>query len=237
MCIVALAAGLHPDWPLVVAANRDERHDRPAEPLAIWPSGIVAGRDAVAGGTWLGVHPAGRFAALTNVAGNGAADPAAPTRGALVPAFLDKGRRPDTREARAFNAFNLLGWAAGEGTVWSNRGMAGERRVTRGLLVLGNAPVEEAFARSTRLRPSLGQALAAMRDPRDLFAVMGPDGTGAPEAAFLIDPVYGTRCTTVVAVDRGGAGLIAERRFDAAARIAGETTIGFVWPPGALPPR
>jgi uncharacterized protein with NRDE domain len=63
MCVVALAHQIHPDWPLILIGNRDEFHARPAAPLAAWDdrSGIVAGRDLQAGGTWLGVHqPSGR---------------------------------------------------------------------------------------------------------------------------------------------------------------------------------
>ena len=76
MCIVFVANGLHPEFPLVVAANRDEFITRPATPAHLWPAsegrqhqGLLAGRDQLAGGTWLGVNPHdGRWAALVNVA-------------------------------------------------------------------------------------------------------------------------------------------------------------------------
>ena len=70
MCVVALARRVHPDWPLILIGNRDEFHARPAAALAEWDddSGIVAGRDLQAGGTWLGVHrPSGRVVVVTNV--------------------------------------------------------------------------------------------------------------------------------------------------------------------------
>src|SRR3546814_15301339 len=63
MCVVALAHRVHPDWPLILIGNRDEFHARAAAPLHEWDdgSGIVAGRDLQAGGTWLGVpRPRGR---------------------------------------------------------------------------------------------------------------------------------------------------------------------------------
>ena len=68
MCIAALAFAAHPRWALVVAANRDEFHARPALPLARWADApqIIAGRDAEAGGTWLGLTEAGRLTLVTN---------------------------------------------------------------------------------------------------------------------------------------------------------------------------
>ena len=68
MCLILLAYRVHPDFPLIVAANRDEYYARPTAPAAVWPdeSGILAGQDLQAGGTWLGVTAGGRFAAIAN---------------------------------------------------------------------------------------------------------------------------------------------------------------------------
>ena len=69
MCVVAFAWNAHPRWRLLLAGNRDEFHARPTAALAAWDdgSGIVAGRDLEAGGTWLGVDGRGRCALVTNV--------------------------------------------------------------------------------------------------------------------------------------------------------------------------
>ena len=68
MCFVAVALGVSKNFPLILAANRDEFFSRPAEPMTRWTEnpGIIAGRDLSAGGTWLGLSQEGRFAALTN---------------------------------------------------------------------------------------------------------------------------------------------------------------------------
>ena len=57
MCVVALAHRAHPDWRLVVAANRDEFHARPSAPLDRWTDAddVLAGRDLLSGGSWIGV--------------------------------------------------------------------------------------------------------------------------------------------------------------------------------------
>jgi len=49
-------------------------------------------------------------------------------------------------------------------------------------------------------------------------------------AIFIRNPVYGTRCSTVAAVDHAGRGLIVERRYDADGRATGETALSFAWP-------
>lgn len=71
MCLISLAWGANPQFPLVIAANRDEFYDRPTQPLSAWQSAsgqtIVGGRDLQSGGTWMGFTPGGRFACVTNV--------------------------------------------------------------------------------------------------------------------------------------------------------------------------
>ena len=68
MCLLVIAWESHPRYRLVVAANRDECHERPAAPLAKWPAplGILAGRDLRARGTWLALDEERRFGVITN---------------------------------------------------------------------------------------------------------------------------------------------------------------------------
>ena len=68
MCLLVLAWRGHPRYRLIVAANRDEYHERPTAPLGPWspPQEILAGQDLRAGGTWFGLDPRRRFAAVTN---------------------------------------------------------------------------------------------------------------------------------------------------------------------------
>src|SRR3546814_5071478 len=111
--VVALSHRVHPDWPLILHANRDESHARTAAPLHEWDDGsdIVAGRDLQAGGTWLGVHrPSGRNVVVTNVRG-AMPDPAKESRGALVVDMLRGDGRfadPAADDLPRFNAFNLF---------------------------------------------------------------------------------------------------------------------------------
>ncbi|CAN5118850.1 hypothetical protein BH20GEM2_BH20GEM2_10940 [soil metagenome] len=114
MCLIALAWRAHPKYPLIVAANRDEFHARPTAPAAFWDDApVLAGRDLLAGGSWMGITRTGRFAALTNVRDR-EPKPHAPSRGALVADFL-RGDDSAAEYARdiaargaAYGGFNLL---------------------------------------------------------------------------------------------------------------------------------
>ena len=68
MCLIVFAYQTHEDFPLLVAANRDEFYKRTSEASHFWPDkpDILAGKDVLAGGTWLGISKKGRFAAITN---------------------------------------------------------------------------------------------------------------------------------------------------------------------------
>ena len=116
MCLIVFAWHAHPDYPLIVAGNRDEFYTRRTRPAAWWGQAVslLAGHDEEAGGTWFGITRRGRLAALTNVRAPSERNPHAPSRGALVVAALQTPERVDrwldrhTHRTPAFNGFNLL---------------------------------------------------------------------------------------------------------------------------------
>jgi uncharacterized protein with NRDE domain len=116
MCLLVLAWRAHPRYRLVLAANRDEYHERPADPLAKWPAPdeILAGRDQRAGGTWLGMDRERRFGVVTNFRELQRPRRSAPSRGRLIPDFLASSLAPEAHLARletdapGFSGFNLL---------------------------------------------------------------------------------------------------------------------------------
>src|SRR3546814_660708 len=228
MCVVALAWQVHPDWPLILIGNRDEFHDRPSAPLGAWDdgSGIVAGRDLQAGGTWMGVHaPSGRVVVVTNVRG-AMPDPAKESRGALVVDRLRGTGRfadPALADLDRFNAFNLL-TVDGEARLLTNRP---ERRIAAlepGVHALANEPVDRPCPRAERLRAALGAVVAAGGDPEDLLDTL--TATSDP-ALFLRGDVYGTRASTLIAINGGGAVHMAERRHGKGGRPDGTTVLDF----------
>lgn len=144
MCFVLVLYQVRPDYPLIVAANREERRDRASTPPFRWDGepAIWAGRDEVAGGTWLGVNSAGLVAAITNRPER-PADPSLPSRGALCLSALREVSPPaaldvvsDRLKASPYNAFNLVCANPHEGWVTTWRGDA--RPLSPGIHVVSN---------------------------------------------------------------------------------------------------
>lgn len=249
MCLVALAWKTHPHWRLVLAGNRDEFHARPTAPLAPWDDlpGVLAGRDLQSGGSWAGVGPAGRLAVVTNVRDPRlTAPPGAPSRGALVADFLAAATPAagaaaslQTRAAR-FAPFNLLLADADHCHYIGNWPTPTQRVVMPGVHGISNGPFDAPWPKTRQLCMALSDWLQGpAEDPAPLWAALAteqlaadaelPDtGVGLAlerrlSAAFIRDARYGTRASTLVAIDHDGQGWMAERRFGPDGRFDGET--------------
>jgi uncharacterized protein with NRDE domain len=141
MCLLGIAWRMHPRYALVLIANRDEFHARPAAPLAPWPTpqGMFAGRDLQAGGAWLGVDGAQRLGIVTNFRELQRSRRSAPSRGALIPQYFAQSRPPAEflrgieTDAPGYSGFNLL--LADAQDLWyaSNRADEFARRLPAGL--------------------------------------------------------------------------------------------------------
>lgn len=251
MCVLAFAWRAHPRWPLVVAGNRDELHARPACPLARWdqPDHLLAGRDLQSGGTWLGVSEVGRFAVVTNLRGYGQPEPGRPSRGALVTDVLSgEGRYADLRDAdlSEFNPFNLIVADRERAYFLSNRPKNVRSLLAPGIYGLSNGALDEPWPKTMRLKEMLLEwIVTATTLPEVLLQDLREEslpGVGIRSAVpsdvpqepplspiFIRNPVYGTRCSTVVAVDDQGQGIIIERGYTPAGGKAGETALAFSW--------
>lgn len=232
MCLVLVAWRHHPRYPLVVAANRDEWKDRPADPLHRWADGLWAGRDRRAGGTWMAARPDGAFAATTNVREPGAAA-GARSRGELPLRVLRAssvadGVRGVAAEAPDYGGFHVI--AADRDALWhtSSRG-EGPTRLAPGLHGVSNGPRAVVWP---KVRTGLAALEAALADDEpDVEALLAlltdrtrPDDADLPDTGvgleleralgprFIDTGPYGTRVSTVVLV---GADLrVIERSWD-----------------------
>ena len=234
MCVVSIAWLAHPRWRLVVAGNRDEYHARPSASLARWDDipGVIAGRDLVSGGTWIGVSEAGRFAVVTNIRNPDGPDIAKLSRGGLVSDWLATGSVPE--HTSAFNPFNLIIADAGGLRYFSNRPTSICHALGAGIHGLSNAIAGEHWPRKDRLDAMMSAWLnGAADDPDRLLDVLADQSSPYRDAhpIFIRSPVYGTRCSTIVAIDHIGNGCIIERTFDADGQVTGETRFGFGVPP------
>jgi uncharacterized protein with NRDE domain len=223
MCLIGIALGAHPRWPLVIAANRDEFFDRPSAPLDWWRTSerapwLLGGRDLAAGGTWLALSESGRIGMLTNVRDPARHRPDAASRGALVTDWLDHGAWPTTPIAT--NPFNLLGGDLHTRRWWwtSDRHTQPEP-LTAGVHALSNGALDEPWPKVRRLSTQLQRALERTDDgalAERLFELLEDDeialdhmlpdtGVGLARERLLSpafihwpDARYGTRCSTVV---------------------------------------
>jgi uncharacterized protein with NRDE domain len=248
MCLIGVAFRAHPKFDLVIAANRDEFHDRPSASAAPWADHpqIFGGRDLRQKGSWLAVSTAGRLAAVTNVRRMVPPDPSAPSRGQLVSEFL-KGSTSAAEFARAladgeaenYSGFNLLLYDGAELRYVTNAPGFRDEAVTPGVHALSNATLDTPWPKARRVQqaleawctdkwesfPPLLKVLADRTPGAD--AELPDTGVGKSlekllSAPFIVSPNYGTRCSTVVAI---GSGRIefTEKRFERSGVYAGGT--------------
>ncbi len=248
MCLIYIAWRHHPRHRLVVAANRDEYHARPALPAHWWQDtpGVLAGRDLEAGGTWLGISAGGRFAAITNYRDPGAARlPGAPSRGALVSAFVAGDEPAETylghilREGLRYHGFSLIVMDGETLAVASNRS-PGVVRLEPGIYGLSNHLLDTPWPKVTDGKAELERLLDGPElHPCDLFALLAPDNPRHHEAPaadiesdsgpmrwrssrFIIGADYGTRASAVILLEAGGTGVFVERSFDSSGAMVGD---------------
>lgn len=247
MCLLALAWRAHPTYRLVVAANRDEFHARPAAPLGIWSdrSDLLGGRDLEAGGTWMALDRRRRFGVITNFRDAEPRRPGAPSRGALIPGFLASDESAADwlaglkSGAAAHAGFNLL-LTDGEHLHYAcNRAEAWSRELPAGIYGLSNEYLDTPWPKLTRVKrgftrwledpqPSpegLYELLADRTDPEGLPPGTGPDAERERALArcFVLHPTFGTRCSSVLLLAQDGSAWFGERRFDSAGHCIGST--------------
>lgn len=232
MCVIAIGWRAFAGSPVVIWSNRDEFLARPAAPLARWsaPPEIVAGRDLREGGTWLGVHSNGRFAAITNFRDPSERVERAQSRGALPVAFLQSAQSPQEfiesiRVARSrYRGFLMLAGDNDAALIYESRSDA-VTPLRAGVTAFSNGPLSAPWPKSLRLGNAmraqaphglaLDPAFAALTD-----CVPAPEAdlpnTGVPRAveaalsSVFIAPSdvfsapYQTRASTVLVRAHGG---------------------------------
>ena len=253
MCLLVMAWRSHPQFRLVVGANRDEFHARPAAPLAPWSDidGVVGGRDLQANGAWFAVDARRRLGIVTNFREFVRPRRSAPSRGGLIPRYLSGDSAPGEylraleTDAPGYAGFNLL--LADGDSLWyaSNRADQFARELPPGIYGLSNEFIDTPWPKLVRVRarfealmksttaskPSaLDAALFGMLADRETAPSDGlPPGDLSPEwarklsAPFVLDLGFGTRCSTVLTISNQGALRIAERRFDAGGAATGQS--------------
>ena len=189
MCLILFAWQTHSEYPLIVAANRDEFYARRTRPASWWGQAVslLAGRDEEAGGTWLGINRRGRFAVVTNVRAPNERNPHATSRGLLVLSALQTSQPmrewvdDSVSRAHSFNGFNLIvaePLAVGprgpgaELVYLSNRLDDAVHRLQPGIYGLSNAFLDTPWPKVTRAVTAFSCQIAQRVDADNLLRLM-----------------------------------------------------------------
>ena len=249
MCLILIAFKTVDDYPLLIAANRDEFHARPAQKADWWPddSDVLGGRDLQAGGTWLAVHRSGKFAAVTNYRDADSSKRGKRSRGYLVSEYLQGDLSPteylQTLDGDDFAGFNLL---VSDGQTLAYQSNRSDRcgELPPGVYGLSNATLDTPWEKVERSKNKLQELIdAGAVNETSLLRVLGDKEKGpvdevksdrlpfatahAITAPFIVLPEYGTRCSTVVLADQNGRWSLVERRFAADGSKSGESQFSF----------
>lgn len=233
MCLIVLAFQVQEGAPLIVAANRDEFHARPTRDADWWPDmpDVLAGQDLQAGGTWLGVHRSGRFAAVTNYYDDSPPSINFESRGRLVTDYLLGVLDPldylRTIEGDKFAGFNLLLGDTSKLGYLTNRGIGG-RELPPGIYGLSNATLDSSWDKVERSKERLAALVASGEaDDPALFDLLADTGDGSVRAPFVINAEYGTRCSTIVRAEHSKGWHFCERRFAPDGSTTGDARYSF----------
>jgi uncharacterized protein with NRDE domain len=238
MCLILLSYKVHPDYRLILAANRDEFYDRPTADLDFWPDhpDVLAGRDLRGNGTWLGVTRSGRFAAITNYRDPAALKQNGPSRGILIRDYLTGNSSPQhylekvSKNGRRYNGFNLIVGNT-SGLYYTSNHSAGVQQLKPGIYGISNHLIDTPWPKVQKGKALLqGQLnghekinmekmmkiLADRSQPAD--AELPDTGVGLKwerilSPLFISSPDYGTRSSSVVLIDRTGQLTFRERTF------------------------
>lgn len=256
MCLILLAWKSHPEFPLVVAANRDEYFARPSRPVHFWPEApqLLAGRDLEAGGTWLGLTTSGRFAAVTNYRDPSRNESGRCSRGGLVADYLRRSIDPASYVHEIdgigahYNGFNLLCGDMQQMHYVSNCG-GPPRQLEPGIYGLSNHLLDTPWPKVAQAKSVFSKVLDVLPDTAPLFALLSDDkhaadaclpATGVSlewerllSAAFVRSPDYGTRSSTVIVRTSDGSGWVEEHSFGPGARPIGTVRCEFTPTPSS----
>ena len=228
MCVIFFSYKQVPEYPLILLANRDEFYERPTAKANFWEDfpNILAGRDLVGNGTWLGVTKNGRFSAVTNYR-KPDQNRGIISRGNLVADFL-KTETPASHylqnikdNSDKYTGFNLL---IGEINAEKNELFYYSnfenkiRKLSKGLYGLSNHLLDTSWKKVENGKAKLSNLLENNKFGKEnLFEVLtdktladdedlpetgiGYEREKAISSIFIETPIYGTRCSTVLTIN------------------------------------
>jgi len=239
MCLILFSYKSHPEYPLILASNRDEFYERPSSPAAFWEEApdMLAGRDLKECGTWLGMTKSGKIATITNFREPHAVKDDAPSRGELLINYLRNQDEPTayirkiSKNIHRYNGFNLIFGYFSDLYYFSNR-VAGVQKISPGLHGLSNHLLDTPWPKVKLGREKLNNLISGNNNfsIEDVFDILAdtshPDDTLLPDTGVgiererLLSPMfvrssdYGTRSSTVILVDKNYHVTFVEKIFN-----------------------
>lgn len=240
MCLITFAYQNHPKYNLILAGNRDEFYGRPTRKAQFWSEegypDILAGKDLKGGGTWLGVHKDGRWGTLTNYRDPSIQKEDPPTRGELVTDYLKSGRsamdylQDVTQKADEYNGFNLLLWDTKGFYHYSNQSKK-VINISHGIHGISNALLDTPWPKLTSANRQLAEVIQEEEISKEKLFELLKDETKAAEehlpvtgipkdlekavsSIFIKTENYGSRCSTVLLIDKEGNIDFTERSYE-----------------------
>lgn len=258
MCTILFSYRQHADFPLLLAANRDEFYARPTRAMQFWPESpdLLAGMDLREGGTWLGISRSGRFAAITNFREREGLLKAPRSRGALVAGFLRTQQSPGEyldsigKGAQQYGGFNLIAGDASGLWYLSNRTSRAEpQQLLPGLYGLSNHLLDTPWHKVTTGKQALDRLVQGNPTRSGLLAIMA-DRRRAPQerlprtgvsrrleqmlsSRFIRSPFYGTRASTALMVGANGQVNVSEQSYARMGRPGKRSDFRLGWPGSA----
>jgi len=236
MCLVAIAWQAHPDFPLLISTNRDEFFDRPTQNLHQWESGIYAGKDLRSGGTWMGFHPNGRWALLTNYRDFSSIPKPTISRGKLVQNWLENQITPREylteieKTLENYDGFNLL--VSDGKSLWylSNYGKEVEE-IRSGIHGISNGLLNDPWPKTELAKEQMKKILEEIPTENKLLDILKSTETysledlpktgvlpemeiGLSAQLIRLNNTYGTVSATAVIQNSSGLVRMKERKFE-----------------------
>jgi uncharacterized protein with NRDE domain len=239
MCLINIQLHAHPDYPLIVAANRDEDYDRPTVSADFWVDepGILAGRDLLQFGTWLGITKQGRFAALTNFRDPKHMKPGKVSRGSIVREYLTQDVSPEAfmhslkKKRDNYTGFNLI--AGSRDQLFHFNNVQNEiTKLTPGTHGLSNDTLNTPWPKVIKGKSLLNSYVTRTDEIQaaDLFEILSDTDVAKDEKLpdtgialslerklsplFIKTSQYGTRSSTVLLIDNDNHVTFVERTYD-----------------------
>ncbi|TPH18106.1 NRDE family protein [Litorilituus lipolyticus] len=238
MCILFIAIEQHPDFPLIICANRDEFHQRPTQAMHAWHyPRILAGKDIQAGGTWLGLSPDKRFAALTNFRQLPLDEQPKKSRGELVLKALVSSQlnfaEKLTNTANQYHGYNLIYGSLNQVNQLVCYDSINNKlhTLTKGVHSICNGALDDIWPKMAHGKQLLIDAVSSNQplSIEALFKLMTNNMQALPEllpetgltkeweqllsAIFIKSPTYGTRATTIITKDNHNNVEIYDRNY------------------------